>query len=231
MIKFLERTERIKDRFKQNDFGSLVTDKFSREDRTNEQLLSLVRKKIDEILKGEYRQDQFGEKIFYDTRNYVNLNETSSGQQEVIRILQDIFLILLDEENAFRVIEEPEAHLYPAAQKQLVEMIALMLNNSNSQVVLTTHSPYILSVFNNLLFATRVVRKNKNVSEEISQIIPETCWLNPDKCNAYFLKDGFCESIFDVQTGLIGQNYLDEISEDLGADFDYLYHIHGRSFK
>ena len=103
--------------------------------------------------------------------------------------------------------------------------------NTNSQIIITTHSPYILSVFNNLLFATRVVKKNEKTREEVNEIIPEECWLNPDVCNAYFLKDGLSESIFDPQTGLIGQNHLDEISEELGADFDGLYQIHGRSFK
>jgi predicted ATP-dependent endonuclease of OLD family len=145
--------------------------------------------------------------------------------------LQDVFLVLLDQERAFRVIEEPEAHLYPMAQKHLIEMIAMMLNSTDSQVIITTHSPYILSIFNNLLFATRVVNKDEKVRGQVDQIIPESCRLDPKKCNAYFLKDGLCKSIFNPKLGLIGQNHLDEISEELGADFDDLYRIYGELLK
>jgi predicted ATPase len=231
MVKFLEQVERIKDRFKAHDFSGFLADKLSKGEKVNKGLIELAQVKINEILKGEYRQDQNTEKIFYDDENYVHLNNASSGQQEAIRILQDLFLTLLDEENVFRVIEEPEAHLYPMAQKHLIEMIAMVLNHSDSQFVITTHSPYILSIFNNLLFATRVIRKNGAAREEVRQVIPEACWLDPEGCNVYLLKDGVCKSIFDSQTGLIGQNHLDDISEALGADFDDLYEIHGRSFK
>ncbi len=231
MIKFLEHTERVKDRFSRNDFSGLIEEKLTRGDEVDKALLLLASEKVGQILKGEYRQDQFGEKIFYNAQGYVNLDQASSGQQEAIRILQDIFLILLDKNSAFRVIEEPEAHLYPVAQKQLIEMVALMLNNSNSQVVITTHSPYILSIFNNLLFAVRVFSRNKSLSARINPIIPEACWLNPDEFSVYFLKDGCCKSIFDAQTGLIGQNYLDEISEALGDEFDALYTLYKNTFK
>mgnify|MGYP006206212493 CR=1 FL=1 len=50
-----------------------------------------------------------------------------------------------------RIIEEPEAHLFPVAQKHLIELLAIMVNrNEDNQLIITTHSPYILSSFNNL---------------------------------------------------------------------------------
>ncbi len=229
---FLMQARKIKRRFEGNDFQSLITDKLLRREQVDEPLLELALDKVNKILKGEYRKDQSGgEKIFYDGENFVHLNEASSGQQAVIRILQDVFLVLLDKEMIFRVIEEPEAHLYPMAQKHLIEMIAMMLNSTDSQIIITTHSPYILSIFNNLLLATRVVNKDKKVRGQVDQIIPESCRLDPEKCNVYFLKDGSCKSIFNPKLGLIGQNHLDEISEELGADFNDLYHIYGELLK
>ncbi len=231
MVKFLEQTERVKARFDYGGFQGLIADKLSQEEQVDEQLLGLALDKINKILKAEYSKDQSSEKLFYDGENFVRLNKASSGQQEVIRILQDAFLVLLDRERAFRVIEEPEAHLYPMAQKHLIEMIAMMLNSTDSQIIITTHSPYILSIFNNLLFATRVVNKDEKVRGQVDQIIPESCRLDPEKCNVYFLKDGSCKSIFNPKLGLIGQNHLDEISEELGADFNDLYHIYGELLK
>ena len=233
MIDFLKRIENIRDRFSREDFISLISNKKESGNVINEDLLKITQTKIEMILKGHYRYDNFGEAIVYDREknSYVHLSNASSGQQEVIRILQDIFLALLDQEKVFRVIEEPEAHLYPVAQKHLLEIIALMINATKSQVVITTHSPYMLSIFNNLLFASKVVTTNATVKENVSEVIDESVWIDASKCQAYALKGGKCHSIVDAETGLIGENYLDEISEELGASFDELYHIHKRTFK
>lgn len=230
MTSFLEQIERIKQRFRANDFQGMISNKQSLGESVNSQALQQVIGYIENILRGTYRQDQYGEKIYYDAEKYVPLNNASSGQQEAIRILQDAFLIILDNESAFRVIEEPEAHLYPNAQRYLMETLAIMLNNSDSQLIITTHSPYILSVVNNLLFANRVANANPLASAEIEEILPRSVWLDSAKVSAYFLRGGNCDSIIDLSTGLIDQNVLDDISEELGADFQELYHIHARVF-
>lgn len=230
MTSFLQQVERTKQRFQATDFQGLIDDKAALGESVNEPVLQLLIDYANKILRGTYRQDRFGEKIYYDANNYVYLNNASSGQQETIRILQDAFLVILDNEGAFRVVEEPEAHLYPKAQKYLIETLAIMLNHTNSQVIMTTHSPYVLSVVNNLLFANRVATKNPSASTEIEEILPRSTWLEPEAVNAYFLRNGGCESIIDPSTGLIDQNVLDEISEELGADFQELYHIHSRAF-
>lgn len=255
---FLERVARMKDRFKNSDFEGMIDNQIllahdsgtpsingnqspessaSSPDRSTRPsgdsviLLDIALKKITEILKGRYVLDRYGEKIYFADDKYVDLNDASSGQQEAIRVLQDIFLVLLDREPAFRVIEEPEAHLYPMAQKQLIELFAFVLNYTDSQMIITTHSPYVLSVFNNLLYATRVASINPKAHEEIAETIPASCWLDPDRFYAYALKDGFCQSIIDRETGLIDQNFLDEISEELGDEFNILYSLHAESMR
>jgi predicted ATPase len=229
MSDFLEATEKIKERFLNYTFDSLVALQQEFDQQVNLALMQIVGDKINKILKGEYRQDRRGEKIYFSDAEYVELNDASSGQQESIRILQDIFLIVLDKVNAFRVIEEPEAHLYPLAQKHLIELIALMLNHTDSQAIITTHSPYILSIFNNLLYADRVANLNPVAQDEISSVIAKEFWLKSESFYAYGLKDGECRSIVDPETGLIDQNFLDEISEELGWEFDQLYHLRAKA--
>ncbi len=41
--------------------------------------------------------------------------------------------------------------------------------------------------------------------------------------------DNYCHSIIAKATGLIGENYLDSITEELNHDFDVLYHLHFQS--
>lgn len=230
---FLEHVEFMQQVFKDRELANLIEQAETQAGAQGEQfvgrdVLEFAQKRMNQILKGNYLHDSQGEKLVLDSQNYVYLQNASSGQQEVIRILQDIFLILLEQTDAFRVIEEPEAHLYPMAQKHLVELFAVVLNKTDSQIILTTHSPYILSVLNNLLFARRVVDKNSEVFSEVNEILPEMCWLDPRATNVYFLKDGHCRSIFDDSIGLIDQNSLDEISEELGADFEELYDIYAK---
>jgi len=230
MSEFIKHTEKIKERFKNQDFISLSDSLLESKQEPGRLLLNCVLEKIDHILRAHYRQDRYSEKLYYSEKNYVDLNDASSGQQESIRILQDLFLIILDPTPAFRVIEEPEAHLYPLAQKHLIELMAIMLNQTDSQLIITTHSPYTLSVFNNLLYATYVVAANPTAYQEVQQVIPKICWLNPETFNAYMLKDGRCQSIINKELGLIGQNFLDEISEELGDEFNELYELHAKVY-
>ncbi len=242
MKEYFSKSESLLDIFKNSDFNGLIERKTQLDD-TDKKILHNANKIIEKILKGEYKKDTDGEKIFYDKKNkgYVHLHNASSGQQEVIRILQDLFIVLLEKQAVFRVIEEPEAHLYPVAQKNIIDLIATVVKNTESQIIITTHSPYILSVFNNLLYSTKVAQKNKSNLKQINKIIPEYSQLNSKNFRAYSLKNisktyiseniPYCQSIFDKETGLISQNYLDEVSEELGDNFDDLYNIHIQSIK
>ncbi|MFN9617941.1 MAG: AAA family ATPase, partial [Dolichospermum sp.] len=227
MLKFMEKVDIIKGKFKKIGNGNFEGVIESYEDDENiKQKLYDIKKRIDEILKGEYRIDNWGEKIVFnkETEEYVKLSNTSSGQQESIRILQDIFLNILDNTKVLRILEEPEAHLFPIAQKQLIELLALMVNhNDDNQLIITTHSPYVLTVFNNLLFANRVVEKNPSTQSEVAQIIPQDSWLSAKDFSAYSLGNQsvsedtrYCEPIFNQEKGTIQQNYLDTVSEILG---------------
>ncbi len=237
MLDFIKRVTKLKDIFKKyGNFDGLI--KQYAENEEEKKRLITVKNKIDEILKGKYTSDSSDEKIVVnqETGEYVYLSNASSGQKESIRILQDIFMVILENQNVLRIIEEPEAHLFPVAQKQTMELLSLMLNtNNNNQLIITTHSPYILTVINNLLFAKRVVEKNQDSLHKVNEIIPQEYHLNPDSFTAYsignsMISDNYCENIFNSKTGLIKQSYLDIVSEMLGGDFNALYNIHSQIF-
>ncbi len=242
MLRFIERIEKNKDIFRKfQSFEGLVESHIENKgiEKEIKQNLDIAKNKAEQILKGSYIIDNLGEKIILDTEISIDLPSASSGQQEVIRVLQDIFVNILNQTKVLRIIEEPEAHLFPVAQKNLIELLALMVNqDDDNQLIITTHSPYILSVFNNLLFAQRVVDKNPSAEAEVVELIPKEFWLHAKDFSAYSLGNSsieeepeYCESIFNQKTGAIKQNYLDAVSEMLGGDFNALYSIYAKSSR
>ena len=111
---------------------------------------------IKDIFKADYTSEMDGEKIYFDERHWVKLMYGSSGQQEVLWILMLAFIIILEKKKSFVIIEEPEAHLFPIAQKNVVSLISLMVNSTDSRAIITTHSPYILTSLNILLYSDKI---------------------------------------------------------------------------
>jgi hypothetical protein len=173
----------------------------------------------------------------FENNQYIYLKDASSGQKEVIRIIQDLVLCIIEGQHPLRIIEEPEAHLFPIAQKQLIELLVYMKNiDQNNQLIITTHSPYILAVINNLLFAHRVITANPKHEEAVENLIAKEIHIRPTDFEAYSLGNAqiegsaYCESIFNPRIGVIKQNFLDTVSDILGSDFKYLYTLHTQTF-
>jgi predicted ATPase len=175
---------------------------------------------IHKILKGKYRYDSDGEKIYYDTDKYVKLNCASSGQQESLWILLLLFVIILEQQHVFVVIEEPEAHLFPEAQKEITALIALLSNIRQSQVIITTHSPYIVASVNNLIVANKVGQK---YPDKIMPKVNKHLWINRDKVYAASVQVGVIESIIDKDFDIIQQEEIDSASRIINNEFDFLY--------
>lgn len=189
------------------------------------------------ILKGSYQNEQGKESILVDGKTAVPLGNASSGQQECIRIIQDLIFILCNDMENIRFIEEPEAHIYPEAQKLLIELMVLMANHTHTQMIVTTHSPYVLSAFNNMLYYTKVLKAHPSdreqmerhfLSETLNVANQEFFGINADRFEAYSLdtsRQVYCQSIKDDETKLIGDNFFDMETEKLNDDFAFLYNL------
>ena len=84
----------------------------------------------------------------------------------------------------------------------------------------TTHSPFFLSSLNNLLFA--FIKGNENEKKNLSKIdkiISKKSWINPNDFSAYQIVSGKTKSILNKKTGLIENNIIDSVSEDIMNDF------------
>ena len=170
----------------------------------------------EKILSGSYAREKDQDWLYHADGRKINLIDASSGQQEALPML----LILLvfpffapHESNQF-FIEEPETHLFPSAQRDMVELFTLLYANKNCRFFLTTHSPYILTALNNKIMAANV----EPVKAEKSLGYKNT--IQFQDVSAYTISNGQTQSILDTEVNLIGINNLDAVSDELSQEFE-----------
>lgn len=150
----------------------------------------------------------------------------SSGQQELLPLWMviDEFSHLV-EFPVVAFIEEPEAHLFPAAQSEITQYLASFaaLGRSPRKLLITTHSPYVLSSVNNLLKAGELANRFPEASSQIEKIIPKNSWLNYNRVRGYALVNGETEDI--CREGLLDGDYIDSVSGTIASEFSRLLEI------
>lgn len=177
---------------------------------------------VHSILQGSYGFDQDIDKLYYEAERYVKLNFASSGQQEAVWMLLSIFSLMLEQIPAFLIVEEPEAHLYPEAQKLFIDLMGLFSYSQQNQWILTTHSPYILSALNNLLYAHRIGAKKP---DEVAEVIDRRLWVDPERLQVFFVGDGGIRSIMDEELQLIKSEEIDSASATINDAYGKLFDL------
>lgn len=133
---------------------------------------------------------------------------------------------LNDNKDNCLLIEEPEENIFPETQYNLVKWLVSALNNGNDNMLfLTTHSPYILSSFNNLIQAD-ISAKNSN-TEEISKIVETKDFVQFDEISVFEIIEGNNENIKNYDNKLIDCNGIDRISEVINVQFSKLLEYEG----
>ncbi len=153
------------------------------------------------ILSGDYVHKDETDYIKTTWGETVELKDASSGQQEVLPLLFSIHDFPHKElKNQLLIIEEPEAHLYPTAQRALVKMIAEVARKKGCKVMITTHSPYIPACVNNEI----KIADNEEDSLDVT---------------AYHVSDATVEDIYYKKYNLINVNKLDEASTQIANEY------------
>jgi predicted ATPase len=189
----------------------------------------------------EYKYENGQNLVSTRDGNFILLSESASGIQSVVPLAVIIIYFnhltedLPNEEQVLSalsktfIIEEPELNLYPTTQKGLIYSLAKSCTKGNNELLMTTHSPYILAALNNLIFAYKTAQKHPNKADEVAKIVPRESWLNPDEFAAYFVDKvdkNEVRSIINPKTGMISENELDGVSEDFKIEFDELVEIY-----
>lgn len=181
-------------------------------------------------LKGDYLYNAGKEYIVVEDEEEhsekIPINFASSGQQEVLWLLNQLYILMLKKEKAFVIIEEPEAHLYPSLQSKVVEFISYFANINNSSILITTHSPYILTSVNTLYCAGKVIEKNSTYSKKVYNIIDSNCEIDPQKVTALKInKDKSILNLINEELQELNTEMIDEISDSVNEKYMELYYL------
>jgi predicted ATP-dependent endonuclease of OLD family len=154
----------------------------------------------------------------------IRLAQASSGIQSIIPLL---LVIQYNTKNIKKgddlfVIEEPELNLYPSTQKDLIEFIVGRINKSNDKLIITTHSPYLLTSIDNLIQAGNVARDKKALRAEVEKLVPSELWIDFDNVACYYFNDGTAKSTLDHEISSIGPSNIDDVSLALSETFESL---------
>ena len=197
----------------------------SSQDLSNEQMEKLA----EEIVCGKYIEHRNQDFISMSDGRIVNLASSSSGQQETLpltMILMALPRLLGFNDRKTVYIEEPEAHIFPNAQRKLVELIAAAfnLNPGKTQFFITTHSPYVLTAINNLLQAGEAYNSNLkgDTLKKLENLVPQSIALNIEDLAVYSITSEGVENILSTEFGLIDTNIIDQVSNDLSIEFGEL---------
>lgn len=142
-----------------------------------------------------------------------SLDELSDGYKTLLALVVDLAVRYARvnpkmanplEASGVVLIDEIDLHLHPAWQKRVVA--DLLRTFPNTQFVLTTHSPFILESVNNYLQRSLVP------DERVRPDLKTHFSLSPDEMSAYVLSKGGYTSLKDEKSGLIYDDFLDELN-------------------
>ncbi len=218
--KYVERILKIRSVFDEGIYGYLENKRRTSIENINIKLAKKCIVLIDKILKGKYVFISGEERLVIENDRYVKINFTSSGQQESVWIFNILMYQLINRTKTFLILEEPEAHLYPNAQKGILELLALFMSDGNSTLI-TTHSPYILGATNNLLYANAL---SENLDKNAIEAVVASDY-QIHSCDAYFVEKGKIESCFDEEYNLIKNEVIDGAAEEINMVFDKLIEL------
>lgn len=190
---------------------------------SSEEMRFKVQQIFEKILKGKFVLKD--KKPFLSINNQIiSVKNISSGQQEILplMIMLSFEMFLTHTKLTPYFIEEPEAHLFPEAQCEVMNLISLLSHNFDSQFFITTHSPYLLTILNNFIYADELIKKGILSVEQFNEISNDGFPLDFNDIHAFSIQNGVSISIMDSEFKLVDTNYLDTASKNAEEIFDEL---------
>ena len=187
-----------------------------------------------DFLNMTYNYDNNEDRIsIADSNDNIPLTQASSGVQSVVPMLLVLDYYLSSNEDNIIVIEEPQLNLFPTSQLGLMNwIVGKTRKDKDNEMIITTHSPYILSTFDNYVHEGEILKrlvmgkKGSDVTTFIRKMITSVDGLFPvlfeQISSYYFGKDGVVKDIKDYELKTIGAEHIDEASFITNSVFNKL---------
>ena len=153
-----------------------------------------------------------------DDHTDIRFEQASSGMQSIIPLWAVFQYGINKTKHSTVIIEEPELNLFPTLQDELVNNLVYQLNQTDDKILITTHSPYILSVIDNLIYARDVYTKaqnngNTDLLQRIERVVNPQLMIDYNDVAAYLCQDdGVVIRINDDEMRSTGAYALDKAS-------------------
>ncbi|MBD2389077.1 ATP-binding protein [Aphanizomenon flos-aquae NRERC-008] len=157
----------------------------------------------------------FDQEILYQLSENIKLEMTVSSS--MVKELAPLVLCLryFAVPNELLIIDEPEVNLHPAAQVQMIEFLA-MLVQAGLKVLITTHSPYIIDHLANLMKAAKY--EDKESLKERFYLERTEAFIPQEKVSVYLFEDGTAKNILH-EDGRIDWGTFGNVSDDISHIF------------
>ena len=188
---------------------------------------NIIKQYFYEILKGYY-QEIDGEDWLVGDNYKVSFSRASSGQQEAFPLMLMLATMAgIKNRVSFDLlfIEEPEAHLFPTAQSQVVAALLALTNKFNTKFFITTHSPYIISALNNSIYASQLIKEKKLSEVDFLKMSNGAYPIDMNDISAFSIGNGVITDIKDYEYKMIGGEILDSVSNKFGQVMDQLMEL------
>lgn len=144
----------------------------------------------------------------------------NSGAYTLYERINNVLGIYSDYYYSSIIIEEPEQNSFPLTQRDLVYYLLKSLNSTERehQLLLTTHSPYILYALNNCMLSYLV--KDELTEAEKEKLLSYSSRIDPVQVSAWEInKKGQLTDIKNSRLGTIGEHYFNSIMNEVMDEY------------
>lgn len=179
--------------------------------------LFVVANYVSKLLEKEQEMDEQQRETFKKESAKILADKTYTEEQK--RILLSNLAAQFNIKRTLNIIEEPEQNLFPTSQQGMLNKL-LEYNNKvkDNQLIITTHSPYIIGYMTLAVKAMELYKKAKKeeVRTQINEIVPQKSAISHDDLVIYELdeKDGTIRKLDNYKGIPSSKNYLNrELAE------------------
>jgi len=180
------------------------------------------------IVKGKYSINRDGSISFLPYKKYfqgnnfqakIDLHLSSSTVKTFFSL--EFYLEHMAQLGSYLIIDEPELNLHPDNQRNIARLIAQMVNRGVN-VILSTHSDYIVREFNNLIMLNNDFTQKKELLNKYGYSKNEL--LNKEKVRAYLIDNGSVTPMEVTNAEGIIATTFDDVVNSLNISSDDIYY-------